>query len=66
MYLKKISKIARNMGIITIWDFAHSIGALPLSVKKDDIDFEVVFEYSYIKPSIMKNFLNFIILKNIN
>ena len=40
--LKKISKIARNMGIITIWDFAHSIGALPLSVKKDDIDFAVI------------------------
>ena len=39
--LKKISKIARNMGIITIWDFAHSIGALPLSVKKDDIDLQL-------------------------
>ena len=46
--LKKISKIARNMGIITIWDFAHSIGALPLSVKKDDIDFAVGCTYKYL------------------
>ena len=46
--IKKISKIARNMGIITIWDFAHSIGALPLSVKKDDIDFAVGCTYKYL------------------
>ena len=36
------------MGVITVWDFADSIGALPLNVREDDVDFAVGCTYKYI------------------
>ena len=46
--LKKINNIAKKMGVITVWDFAHSIGALPLNVREDDVDFAVGCTYKYL------------------
>tara|TARA_A100001011_G_C14247229_1_gene816141 strand:- start:298 stop:1497 length:1200 start_codon:yes stop_codon:yes gene_type:complete len=46
--LKKLNKIARDLGIITIWDFAHSVGALPLDVQNDNTDFAVGCTYKYL------------------
>ncbi|MFL2801318.1 MAG: kynureninase [Paracoccaceae bacterium] len=46
--LKKINNIARDMNIITVWDFAHSVGALPLNVKENHIDFAVGCTYKYL------------------
>ena len=44
----KLTDIAKKEGIITIWDLAHSIGALCLSVDQDDIDFAVGCTYKYL------------------
>ena len=46
--LKKINKLAKKMGVITVWDFAHSIGALPLNVEEDGVDFAVGCTYKYL------------------
>ncbi len=46
--LKKINNIAKKMGVITVWDFAHSIGALPLNVRDDNVDFAVGCTYKYL------------------
>ena len=46
--LKKINKIAKDMDIITIWDFAHSIGSLPINVQDDFIDFAVGCTYKFL------------------
>ena len=46
--LKKINNIAKKMGVITVWDFAHSIGALPLNVREDGVDFAVGCTYKYL------------------
>ena len=32
--LKKINNIAKKMGVITVWDFAHSIELYPLMYVK--------------------------------
>ena len=46
--LNKLSKIAQKLGIITVWDLAHSVGALPVNVKKENIDFAVGCTYKYL------------------
>ena len=46
--IAKLTDIAKQEGIITIWDLAHSIGALCLNVDKDDIDFAVGCTYKYL------------------
>ena len=46
--LNKLSKIAQELGIITVWDLAHSVGALPVNVKKENIDFAVGCTYKYL------------------
>ena len=43
-----ISKIAKDNGIVTIWDLAHSAGALNLNLKEWDIDYAVGCTYKYL------------------
>ena len=46
--MAKITNLAKKEGIVTIWDLAHSVGALCLNVDQDDIDFAVGCTYKYL------------------
>lgn len=44
----KLTKKAKEMGLITIWDLAHSIGVLPINIDKAEADFAVGCTYKYL------------------
>lgn len=46
--MDEISKRARELGVITIWDLAHSIGAVPLNLKSTNAEFAVGCTYKYL------------------
>ena len=46
--LKRLSRKARKLGTITIWDLAHSTGVIPINVKDLEIDFAVGCTYKYL------------------
>ena len=46
--MSKLTSLAKKNGIVTIWDLAHSVGALCLNVKQDNIDFAVGCTYKYL------------------
>ena len=46
--IAKINKKAKAQGIITIWDLAHSAGALDLKLKDWDMDYAVGCTYKYL------------------
>ena len=46
--LVELTTKAKLEGIVTIWDLAHSIGAVPVNVQKADIDFAVGCTYKYL------------------
>jgi kynureninase len=46
--IAKINKKAKDQGIITIWDLAHSAGALDLKLRDWDIDYAVGCTYKYL------------------
>lgn len=46
--LKALTRKAHDMGALTIWDLAHSAGALPVDVAAGGADFAVGCTYKYI------------------
>lgn len=45
--MKELNKVAISKGTLTIWDLAHSAGAVPLNVYEDGADFAVGCGYKY-------------------
>ncbi|SMX33972.1 kynureninase [Actibacterium lipolyticum] len=43
-----LSRQARDVGAITVWDLAHSAGAIPVDVAGCDVDFAVGCTYKYL------------------
>lgn len=46
--LNKITAIAHQQGILTIWDLSHSVGVLPLDIQASNADFAVGCTYKYL------------------
>jgi len=46
--MEKITRKARELGIITIWDLAHSAGAVPVNLEAANVDFAVGCTYKYL------------------
>jgi kynureninase len=46
--MKALTSKAHEMGILTIWDLAHSAGALPVDLVDADADFAVGCSYKYL------------------
>lgn len=46
--MKQLTQKAHDCGVITIWDLAHSAGALPLQLDADQIDFAAGCTYKYL------------------
>jgi len=46
--MKKLTAKAQALGIITVWDLAHSAGALPVDVAGANADFAVGCTYKYL------------------
>ncbi len=46
--MKSLTAKAKAMGIVTIWDLAHSAGALPVHLQDCGVDFAVGCSYKYL------------------
>ena len=46
--MQEITRKAHNNGIITVWDLAHSAGAIPVDLTEADADFAVGCTYKYV------------------
>ena len=46
--MKAITRIAHQHGALTIWDLAHSAGAMPVALAGNDADFAVGCTYKYL------------------
>jgi len=46
--MREITERAHELGIIVVWDLSHSVGVVPLSLTKDNIDFAVGCTYKYL------------------
>ena len=46
--MKKITEIAHNNGALTVWDLAHSAGAVPINLENAKADFAVGCTYKYL------------------
>ena len=46
--MRELTEKAKALGIVTIWDLAHSAGALPVDVTRCRIDFAVGCGYKYL------------------
>ena len=46
--MKALTEKAHAAGVVTVWDLAHSAGALPVEVERCDADFAVGCTYKYL------------------
>ena len=46
--MQRLTELAREKGILVIWDLAHSTGALPLQLDNWNVDFAVGCGYKYL------------------
>ena len=46
--IEKLTNLAKKEGIVTVWDLAHSVGALCLNVDQHDIDFAAGCTYKFL------------------
>jgi len=46
--MKRLTKKAHDSGVITIWDLAHSAGALPVDLSGCNVDFAIGCTYKYL------------------
>ena len=46
--MRAVSALAHDQGILTIWDLAHSAGAVPVDLHSDKADFAVGCGYKYL------------------
>ncbi|PPF44472.1 kynureninase [Pseudoclavibacter sp. AY1F1] len=46
--IQRVTRLAHEVGALTIWDLCHSAGALPISLDKADADFAVGCTYKYL------------------
>ena len=46
--MKAINTKARELGILTVWDLAHSVGAFPIELAVNECDFAVGCTYKYL------------------
>ena len=46
--MTEINQKARALGVINLWDFSHSIGAVPIDVKASAVDLAVGCTYKYL------------------
>ena len=46
--MQALTKLAHSKGIITIWDLAHSAGAIEIDLEKTNVDFAIGCTYKYL------------------
>ena len=46
--MKRVNAKAKDLGIVTVWDLAHSVGALPVKLGAYEADFAVGCTYKYL------------------
>lgn len=46
--MSQVSALAHAVGALTVWDLAHSAGALPIALKADGADFAIGCGYKYL------------------
>jgi len=46
--IEKVSELAHMHGALVLWDLSHSVGALPISLKKSNADLAVGSTYKYL------------------
>ena len=46
--MAKLNEQAKAKGILTIWDLAHSVGAIPVNIHKTGADFAIGCTYKYL------------------
>ena len=46
--MEKVSELAHMHGAMVLWDLSHSVGALPISLKKANADLAVGSTYKYL------------------
>ncbi|MCY4152189.1 MAG: kynureninase [Aestuariivita sp.] len=46
--MQALTRLAHDVGALTVWDLAHSVGAIPVDVEAANVDFAVGCTYKYL------------------